>query len=78
MSPFATSNEICNRTTHHPALPSPPQNRLKQLSIFILTFIELNDLKGPETLICTMMVYGGDVKRLPHDPTPAKVEINNI
>ena len=52
-----TSNGMCN-TSQAP----PPPASLKQNSIFIMTLNKLNDLKRPENIISTKLMYGKKFK----------------
>ena len=49
-----TSNEMCN-TGHG------PKRWLKRNSVFKMTINVLNDCKGPDNIICTLMMLQGDV-----------------
>ena len=71
LSLFMTSTEMCSTG-------QAPLHRRKQNSIFIMTLNELSDFKGPENIICTMMVIRGDFLRPPLGTSPAAVETNKF
>ena len=66
-----TSTEMCN-TSH------APSTGLKQESFSKMILNELNDQKGLENIICTMMMHGEMFYGCHTTYSPAAVEINKF
>ena len=74
-------HQLCPRYSGTLTPTAPTANRLWETSTFTyfqMTNSVLNDPKGPENIVCTIMMYGGDALRPPHGTSPAAVKINKF